>query len=87
MTDEEVKCPYEGCVRIFAAVRADAYHAHLDTHMICDAIMDAGIGIVEALEGEEVETEEVKEDEGEAEKPATHLNPEKPNFFKKKRNE
>jgi hypothetical protein len=82
MTDEEVKCPVEGCERIFAVVRADAYHAHLDTHMICDAIMDAGIGLIEALEGEEVETEEAKKEE--EEKPAMHLNPEKPTFFKKK---
>jgi hypothetical protein len=83
MVERLTKCSVEGCERVFTSEDPlSTYHAHLDTHMLCDAIMDAGIGLVEALEGEEVETEEAKKEE--EEKPATHLNPEKPNFFKKK---
>jgi hypothetical protein len=69
---EKWTCPIEGCDREFVfdewinrAAFASARHAHLDMHMIKDAIVDVGIGIVEALEGEEVEVggdEDEKED-------------------------
>jgi hypothetical protein len=81
------ECAAEGCDRKFDDTDLATINHHLDMHMLMDAITDAAIGIVEALEGEEVETEEAKKEE--EEKPAMHFPDEiawtpRTTFFKKK---